>query len=104
MERWNEDGFLVGDRPRDAMIHELGHAVHRDRAINGDGDGYVGKSMPLDAGTKDAIRGALSDYAAENVKEFVAEGYTARVTGNGIGDDELNLAGLLDHFLGTDQA
>jgi hypothetical protein len=102
MKDLNADGWLTGDRPRDAIVHEIAHAIHYQRHKDGVGDGFIGKSMPMDDKTEEAIRENLSEYGASNVKEFVAEGYTLRANGGDLMGDELNLSGLLDHFLGED--
>jgi len=98
----NDDGWMTAEKPRDVMIHELGHAVHYQRVQDGDGNGFGSGGVPLDTVTENEIEAEVSEYAAETFTEFVAEGYVERLVKGGIEETELNLPGLLDYALGEE--
>jgi hypothetical protein len=84
VENLNDDGYIVSRQVRDLIVHEMAHAVHLERAENGDATGYDDKNL-VDISELPSLQSRIdevvSTYGSTISPEFVAEMYVKQFRG-----------------------
>jgi ssRNA-specific RNase YbeY (16S rRNA maturation enzyme) len=98
-QEWSDQGYLAGDSIQHLVAHEVGHARHFQKEVEGQSAGMQAQAQEIPEAAREPFAEQVSVYAVENANEMVAELYAMQVQGE---DMTVGMENAYDQFNGPE--